>query len=240
MIPSFTAAGVGNVASYQAGEVAPGEAVVIFGENFGAVPAVTKPLVADDALYTEIGSTRVLFDGVPGAMIYSVQNQLSVLVPYAVAGKASTHVQIEYNGIRSAPVTVPVKDAVPGLFTMGNTGKGQGAFFNQDHSENGPANPAMRGSTILMFGTGEGQTNPAGQDGKLSLDLPIPKPVLPVKVKIGGMTVNPAYAGGAPDLTAGLLQVNVKIPKDSPTGNAVPISIVVGDKESRGVTVAIK
>ena len=39
------------------------------------------------------------------------------------------------------------------------------------------------------------------------------------------------YAGAAPGLTAGVLQVNVRIPVDAPTG-AVPVSLVAGTKSS--------
>ena len=39
------------------------------------------------------------------------------------------------------------------------------------------------------------------------------------------------YAGAAPGLTAGVLQVNVRIPVDAPAG-AVPVSLVVGTKSS--------
>ncbi len=45
--------------------------------------------------------------------------------------------------------------------------------------------------------TSEGQTSPVGVDGKLA-SVPYPSPNLPVTVAIGGQTVTPIYAGGAP------------------------------------------
>ena len=49
------------------------------------------------------------------------------------------------------------------------------------------------------------------------------------------------YAGAAPDYVAGVLQVNVRIPPNAPTGDAVPIRIQnLGGVSQFGVTVAIK
>ena len=61
--------------------------------------------------------------------------------------------------------------------------------------------------------------------------MPLPKPVLPVKVLLAGREAIVDYAGAAPGLTAGLLQVNVRIPADAPVG-AVPVSLVIGTKSS--------
>ena len=44
-----------------------------------------------------------------------------------------------------------------------------------------------------------------------------------VTVTIGGHTVTPNYAGGAPGSVAGVMQVNVQIPSGVQTGSAVPV-----------------
>jgi uncharacterized protein (TIGR03437 family) len=49
------------------------------------------------------------------------------------------------------------------------------------------------------------------------------------------------YAGGAPGLVAGLMQVNVQIPAGIETGNAVPVVLRVGSVFSQaGVTIAVR
>ena len=60
-------------------------------------------------------------------------------------------------------------------------------------------------------------------------------------VTIGGQTVKPQYAGGAPGLVAGLMQINVQIPSGIQTGNAVPVVVQVGSVSSQpGVTIAVR
>jgi uncharacterized protein (TIGR03437 family) len=49
------------------------------------------------------------------------------------------------------------------------------------------------------------------------------------------------YAGGAPGMVAGLMQVNVQIPAGVQTGNAVPVVLSVGNVSSQvGVTIAVR
>ena len=95
------------------------------------------------------------------------------------------------------------------------------------------------GDVITMFVTGEGQTSPAGVDGQLAAP-PFPKPLLPVHVRIGGQEAVVQYAGGAPGLIAGLMQVNAVVPA-AVHGDAVPIEIQVGSAVSPpGVTLAVR
>lgn len=49
------------------------------------------------------------------------------------------------------------------------------------------------------------------------------------------------YAGAAPGLVAGLVQVNVRVPSNVTSGNAVPVLLRVGSLESpAGVTMAVR
>ncbi|MDE3196182.1 MAG: hypothetical protein KGN84_07555, partial [Acidobacteriota bacterium] len=85
---------------------------------------------------------------------------------------------------------------------------------------------------------GEGQTNPASVDGKLATSV-FPKPLLPVTVTIGGSQALVGYAGAAPYEVAGVLQVNVQIPPDTPSGPATVI-LSVGNHQSAAVTIAVQ
>jgi len=165
---------------------------------------------------------------------------MSAIVPYNVAGKASTQMQVEYLGMLSDPVTVPVAAAVPGLFTKDFSGTGQGAIVNQEGSLNSAANPAARGSIVSLYATGEGETNPSGIDGMLGGDKP-PKPRLPVTATIGGVSAEVTYAGGANGLVAGAMQINVRIPTGIAPGSAVSVQMTVGNTSSQaGVTLAVQ
>jgi uncharacterized protein (TIGR03437 family) len=93
---------------------------------------------------------------------------------------------------------------------------------------------------MSLFATGEGQTSPAGVDGKRAVTSP-PIPILPVTITIGGVPVDhPKLVGGVAGQVAGLLQINVAIPAGVTPGSAVPVVIRVGEATSQaGVTLAI-
>ena len=56
----------------------------------------------------EISDTIVLFDGVSAPILYAWGQQTSVMVPYEVAGKTTTTVQLVYQGFQSDAVTYDV------------------------------------------------------------------------------------------------------------------------------------
>ena len=236
VLPSLAA--VTNAASFARGPVSPGEIVTVFGTSFGPPALVSLKLNSSGSVDTLLSDTRVLFDGVPAPMLYTSNGQLSAVVPYSVRNKSATSVQIEFQGGRSTSLVIPVSAAAPGIFTLDSTG--QGAILNQDSSVNGANNPAEPGNIVSIFGTGEGDTDPPGVDGKLTA-FPLPTPLLPVSVLIGGLPADVSYAGGAPGATAGLLQVNAKVPDGVKRGVPALVQIRIGDATSQsGVTLAIK
>jgi len=234
----LTAAGATNAASFQSGPIAPGEILTIFGSGIGP-PALVGPRVTGGRLDNTLVDTRVLFDGVPAPLIYVQANQISAIVPYTVAGKPSTRVHVEYRTVQSNAVEVPVAASAPGIFTLDSTGRGPGAILNEDGSINSASNPATKGSIVVLFATGEGQTDPDGADGEIAGDV-LPKPRLPVRVRIGGLEAEILYAGAAPGLVAGVLQVNARVPTSVTVGGSVPVVLTVGNASSQpGVTVAL-
>ena len=70
-------------------------------------------------------------------------------------------------------------------------------------------------------------------DGRLVTDAPFPRPILPVGVRIGGRVADVTYSGAAPGQVAGMLQVNARIPSDTPRGTTVPVQIIVGTMTSQ-------
>jgi uncharacterized protein (TIGR03437 family) len=154
-----------NGASYAGGGVAPGEIVSIFGKGIGPETPANLVVSAGGILSTTLSDTSVLFDGIPAPLIYVSMGQINAIVPQAVADKSTTAVEVEYRGVRSDPLTIPVAAARPGVFTIDSSGYGQGAILNQDGSLNSAANPAARGSIIVLYLTGEGLKDPASSDG---------------------------------------------------------------------------
>jgi uncharacterized protein (TIGR03437 family) len=91
----------------------------------------------------------------------------------------------------------------------------------------------------MIYATGEGQTNPGGVDGQLATEV-LAHPTAPVTVAIGGINAEVVYAGSAPGLVAGVLQVNAFVPQGVPPGTAEVIVKVGGATSRAGVTVAVK
>jgi len=205
--PAIGDGGIVSAASFAGLVLSPGEIITIFGENFES-------------------DMRVLFNGIPAAPIYIAHNQLSVTVPYTIAGARTTQVVVEaFPGRRSVPVQISVWPARPGLFTVNSSGRGPGAILNQDGSVNSSSNPAARGTVIVLYGTGGG---PLAQD----------RLELPVSVFIDGIDCQVLYAGVAPGLASGAIQINVRVPTSAVNGAVI---LRVGERESQeDVTFALK
>lgn len=240
-VPAPFKGGVVNAASEQNTTVAPGEMVAIYGNGIGPGSLANFSITSAGFFDTIAGNTTVTFDGIPAPLIFAQAGIVGAVVPYSVAGQTTTQMVVTYQGVSSPPLTVPVAASAPGLFSLNGSGTGNGAILNQDFTVNSPSNPAARGSVITLYGTGEGQTSPAGVDGRIANSV-YPKPVLPVKVTIGGIDATSGiyYVGAAPTLVAGIFQLNVTVPQNAPTG-AVPIVVTVGSVSSQsGLTVSLQ
>lgn len=239
--PSFTLDAIENGATFKSGGVAPGEIFTIFGQGLGASPLSGLVLGAGGLVQPAISGTEVFFDGVPAPLIYTTSGQVAGVVPYSVSGKKTTMVQVQYEGVASNGVSIPVVASSPALFVAAQLGDSHAAALNQDNSVNSSLNPADRGSFVVLYGTGEGQTLPGGVDGKLTAGT-FPKPLSAVSINIGGVQIPPgdiAYVGGAPELVAGVLQINVKIPNSVQSGS-VPIVLTIGGVSSPAAMISIK
>jgi uncharacterized protein (TIGR03437 family) len=134
-----------------------------------------------------------------------------------------------------------VVPAAVGIFTVNSSGVGQAIALNQDGSPNSPLDPAAPGSAITLLATGAGQWLPAGVDGAIVGAGELPRPILPVHALVGGQPAAVQYAGAAPGIVEGVIQVNLLIPAASQTGAAVPLLLQVGDSTSQpGITLAIQ
>lgn len=230
-----------NAASFQPGPVSPGELVTLFGSGIGPAALTGPQLAADGTVANLLAGTRVLFDGVASPLIYVSANQVSAVVPFGVAGKTSTSLQVEYKGVASNAVNLQVSPSGPAVFTGNNSGKGLVAAVNEDGSINGEANPAPRNSVIVFYATGGGQSDPAGIDGKPATDV-FPKLTLPVSATIGGKDAEVLYGGAAPGFVAGVLQFNVRVPEDAVSVlGLAQIVVTLGSASSQsGLTVAVQ
>lgn len=226
--PSFSAAGVANAASFMSGAVAAGEVVAISGTALGIGLANTS-----------MSNTKVMFDDTAATLISVTTTQITAIVPYEVANKSTTQLEVTANGQTSAAVTLNVAPTAPGIFTLSGTGMGEAATLNQDGSVNSATNPAAKGSVISIYATGAGQTNPAAVDGQV-VSSPVPKPVAPVAVTIDGQAAEVTFAGGSAGLYAAVLQVNAIVPAGANSGNLAVALTIGGASSQAGTTIWVK
>jgi uncharacterized protein (TIGR03437 family) len=222
--------GVFNGATFQLGGVAPGEFVTIYagpGVSLGPATTMTLQLDALGRVATQLGGTKVTFDGTPSPLIYVSPSQINAVVPYEVAGQTSTQLQVAFQGKATNTVTLPVVASSPGSF----------AITNPDNTINTPSNPVSQSGYLTLWGTGEGQTIPAGVTGQVNISV-LPTPVLPVSVKVGGQTAKLLYAAAAYGNVSGVLQVDILIPPG--VSGTVPLELKIGDATTpAGLTVTI-
>jgi uncharacterized protein (TIGR03437 family) len=214
-----------NAASLIAGAVAPGEAVTITGVTLGPTAGLAGSSTGG-LIGTTLGGTEVLFDGIPAPLLYASNTQINAIVPYQVAGEATTNIQVKYGGLVSAQFTLPVQAAAPGIFTIDTSGSGQAAALNQDQTVNSALNPAARGSVISIFGTGDGVPNPPALTGQV-VTAPYPQIAQPVTVRIEGQPAQITYAGEAPG-AAGAFQINAIIPDGVVPSDKVTVQLNIG------------
>ena len=244
----FTLSCAVDSASFKPNFVSPGELVSLFGAGIGPAAGVPAVLDATEHLPTLLAGVRVLFDGNPAPLLFVRSDQVNAVTPFGLAGKASTQIQIEYQGVKSEPLAVPVNSANPGIFTLDSSGSGQAAAFNEDGSYNTPSNPATAGSIVVLFATGAGKLEPVPEDGKIVRGTP-PR-TAPASAYVGSCQAEVVYSGSAPELIAGAIQVNVRIPAQAPPPappgavcgrGDVPVVLLFGDAPSQqAATISVR
>jgi uncharacterized protein (TIGR03437 family) len=239
-----------NGASFQAG-ISPGSIVSIFGNYLGPGNpaggyASTSQGNPNQVYYSSfIGNSKVSFNGYLAPILYASAGQVNVVVPYEVAGQTSVQMVVSHDLVSGPAMTVPLVDTSPGMFTVSGGGTGPGAILNQDGRLNSATNPAVTGSTIQIFATGAGLWNQTVPDGLLiSSSTPtakLPFAAAPVSLTIGGLSAAVVYAGAAPGMITGALQVNAVVPPGLTPGPQ-PVVMTVGQQSNAGqnVTVAVQ
>lgn len=231
---SILSDGIVNAASMISGPLAPGELIAIYGSSIGPADTVRWDGVTAG---TVLGETRVLFNGIPAPVLFAEFNQIQAVVPYGVAGSEELKLELEQRGEILTSLQLPASDVMPGLFTEDGSGTGQAALLNEDDSPNSPLNPAARGSIVMLFATGSGDTDPPASDDNLHNQPSAPR--LPVLVRIGGIPAEVISANASRQLSA-ITHIRCRIPDGIDPGISVPIEIEIGNRISQaGVTISV-
>jgi len=236
--PSITSGGIVNAASFMAApnnQVAPGQIVSIFGQNFlgaGSASANAAPLP------TQLGSQNTTVTACGRALpLYNVfPGQINAQIPLECPAAGSMTATVTVGG-QTGTQTFNLAPAAPGIFTVDGSGSGDGVILHADNSLVSAAKPAKAGETVVIYATGLGATNPSFPTGTAANQTNTT--VLPVTVTIGGKEATVAFKGLTQGFV-GLYQVNAFVPAGV-TGNQ-PVVITVGSTYSSraAVTMAVQ
>lgn len=237
--PWIAHTGTVEAASY-AYALAPGALFAVFGRNVGPASLATAQLDAQGRFPTELAGTRVLVNGVPAPLFFATADQVNAIVPWSTdtGDPLAAQIIVERGGESSDVGYVTVSPTAPGLFTADSSGDGQAAALNQDGSVNGPQNPAAPGEIVVFYGTGGGLATATPIDGAAA-DGPA-ELLADVEVRIGFQPAQVLYAGAAPGLVHGVIQLNVLLGADLPASATTPVDLWIGGVQSPGdPTVAV-
>ncbi len=214
--PSINTGGVVNSANYSSAFLAPGELISIFGSNL----AYTTQFATFDnnQIPRILGATVVTANGLAVPLLAVSPGQINAVLPQKPQ-LGFVDFQVSVDGVVSNTVENVLVEASPALFTANASGTGPGAIINQDGTVNSAAHPAPRGSIVSLYGTGGGATTPLLPDGYLNVAAPYGVFLNKnVQASIASQAASVLYAGGAPYLINGALQMNVQIPAAAAPG----------------------
>lgn len=239
--PGVAALASGSSSGTTTPAIAPGEIVTIYGASLGPAELTVAAPNSSNEFPLSVAGMQVSFNGIQAPVYFTSAGQAAAIVPYELTGTTAS-VQLSYQGQTSpAAFMVPVAVTSPGIFTSDSSGSGEAAALNTDNTINSVSNPVHPGGVIVLYATGEGLTAPAGVDGLISAGPVYAAPLQPVSVTIGGLPAILSFANEAPDLVAGVLQINAQVPADVQTGNAVPVTLQIGPNYAQStVTIAIQ
>jgi uncharacterized protein (TIGR03437 family) len=231
---------VGNAASGPvSGLVAPSELISLYGVGIGPA-APLGGQVKSGAFTTSLGGYHVLFDGNAAPLLYAGPSQINAIVPSGVALEDSTHIQIvSPSGTIDGP-TLYVRPTEPSVFESGTYSDDLevlAAALNQDGTPNSAQNPAVPGSIVTIFATGTGAS--LWPDGMIvpigSYQMPLR---LPISIVGGDMSLEVLYAGDAPGLVAGVMQINFRLPAVLPP-KLYGLQLEAGSALANGFIIAV-
>jgi uncharacterized protein (TIGR03437 family) len=230
----------------------------VFGQNFapaGTYKQVTTADLVNGRIPTNLLGVCVRVGDTPAPIFFIVPSQINFQVPQ-VPASGTVEVRVvtgcgTANEVRSAPEVVSVQSAAPEFFCfqliangmnpvagyngvtyvlVGAPGLLPGATFA----------PARPGDFLTLFLTGLGATSPAFAPGVLPDTIAWITGT--IQVTIGGVILAPAdigYAGVTPT-SAGLYQLNIRVPDSVQSGNQPIVVSVNGIASPAGAYLAVQ
>ena len=241
--------GVLDNAVFAAGDpIARGGIVAVKGQRLSMAAGA---LGTAPPLSTQVSDTQVLLNGVPIPIYYASYGQINCQIPTnATVGTSLLQVK-RTDGQISNTVSVTIVARAPRLLRIGVGDYGAITFPDASLPlPNGAipgyaygTHPANIGDNLIIYAIGLGDTSPVVATGAPAPSFPGLAAVIGTATVnfgggIGGAVVRPDFVGLSPT-SAGLYQINVRIPVGTPKGN-VNLTLAFGDSTSNPVQIAVQ
>jgi len=241
--PAIFPNGIVSAASYLSpgspgGALAQGSIFTIFGNSLG--PAAPGAQASGFPLSPTLAgvSVRVVHQTgqtLPALPLFVSATQINAILP-STTPIGLVLLSVLYEGRASNAEPVKVVRSSFGIFARNSGGSGravaQNAVSATELPLNSPETPAVPGDIVVLWGTGLG---PAESDQVR------PQPAErsePLEILVAGRPAAVLYRGRS-GCCAGVDQINMRLPPETPSGCAVPVVVQVNGLYSNLVTLAI-
>ncbi len=203
--------------------IAPGGLITIFGTQLSPVNLATNEI----PLPTALGDSCLTVNGAPVPIIFVSPTQINAQLPFQTAGQ--TQLVLHTPGGVSDTFNLTILPGAPAVFSVpnGSALPVPTVVRNSNNIIATESNPIHRNDVLIIYLTGLGDTNPAGQTGLPSPSSPLAIAINQPTVSLGGVSLPVLFAGLTPG-QVGLYQINVKVPNNVPQGLSVPLVISQG------------
>ena len=205
-----------NAGGFQPGPVAPGSIVSLFGSGLATSAAASSgpwPKV--------LSGTSVFVNGVPAPLGYVSPTQINAQIPYETNVGSAT-LTVVASGHVLPPKQVTVQPSAPSLFV---DSQNHAIAQNQDGTTNGTDDPALPGTLLTVYLTGQGALTTPIADGAAAPAGSRISPQELVTATVGSRSVGVVSARMTPGVV-GVLEVTIAVPPSpNPGGNSLAVMI---------------
>jgi len=261
--PAISLDRISNAFSGDANVVVGGGLYTLTASGFQA-PFIDLGLNPSQPLPTQLGGVRVTFNGVPAAILQTAPGRAIVVPPWRltlrenVSGSSAqrlylAEVRLFYNGAGSNAVWVPVSTSLPGLLTSSfpnpQPSLTDANARNQDGTLNDAAHPAVAGSSITLFATGLGATEPRVAFNSIANSAGV-VPSQPIYSTWQPKTLSapslPIAVYSVPGFVSAMFQIPIQVPNALPAGfgmdvgdgvRQVPIGLLLAPPPISSITI---
>lgn len=220
--PEYSAESIVHGATFNSGPFAGNTFISIFGEHLAwSTRSVAQADIRANQLPTSLGGVQVLIGPAQAHLVFVSPGQINALVSSDLT-PGTYPVRILRDSWAGPQANIEVRETAPGMFLLED---GYPVITRPDGSVVTRQEPARAGSIVTLWATGLGSTQPEMRPGELPRAAAMLANFENLEIWLEGVQVPRShilYAGAAPGF-AGLYQVNLLLPADTPSNPEIRI-----------------